>query len=400
MVRGAPIDRRRRLGLVACHASMFSVALALNLMPLLLPLLRRGVAPGVVLTNEQLGRIAAMIFAGTSAGLLCSGPWVNRCGARLFTVGGNLILALGLVALARANSYLGILVAAILMGFGGGVLDLILSPIVCALVPERRAQAMNWLHSFFCIGSFLVVLATTLAFGRSFTWHQVAALMAGPPAALAVAMAFVPHPSLTSPAMRRTRVGDLVREPYFLLALATIFLAGAVEMGIVQWLPAYAELELRMSRSMGGYCLLALSVAMALGRMGAGILSGRFPIQRVMALCSAVAAVLILFAGLTPSPVLSLGALILSGVAMGCLWPSTLGLAADRFPWAGASMFGVLSAVGNVGGILMPWAVGVVGDASRIGVGIGATAVCPFLVLVALRMMGRIPAMAARNSVA
>ncbi len=221
---------------------MLTVAIALTLMPVLLPFLRGGVAPGVVLTNEQLGRIAAMIFAGMAAGLLGSGQLANHCGARLFTVGGNLILAFGLLALARANSYLGILMAAALMGFGGGVLDMILSPIVCAWVPERRAQAMNWLHSFFCIGSFLVVLAATFAFGWSLTWHQVAALMAGPPAALAVAMAFVPHPNLTSAAIRRTQVGDLVREPYFLLALATIFLAGAVEMGIVQWLPAYAEL--------------------------------------------------------------------------------------------------------------------------------------------------------------
>jgi hypothetical protein len=63
-------------------------------------------------------------------------------------------------------------------------------------------------------------------------------------------------------------------------------------------------------------------------------------------------------------------------------------------------MFGVLSAVGNIGGVLMPWAVGVVGDASRIGVGIAATAVCPILILVALRMMGRVPAIAAMGSVA
>ncbi len=63
-------------------------------------------------------------------------------------------------------------------------------------------------------------------------------------------------------------------------------------------------------------------------------------------------------------------------------------------------MFALLSAVGNIGGVFMPWAVGVIGDASRIGVGIGATAVCPILILVTLRMMGRVRAIATSGTVA
>jgi fucose permease len=394
------VDPGRRWGLVTCHVSMLTVAIALNLMPILLPILRTSVGPGVPLTNEQLGRIAAMTFVGMTTGLLVSAPLANRYSARWFTMGGNLILLAGLLFLGAAESYAGVLAAATLMGVGGGVLDMILSPIVCALVPDRRGQAMNWLHSLFCVGAFLVVLVASVAFGRSWSWHRVAFLMAIAPGAVALAFGFVPHPNLAPATSRRVRVRDLARDPYFLLCLATIFLGGAVEMGIVQWLPAYAELELGLSRWMGGSSLLAFSVAMAFGRIGAGVASGRIPVRRVMTACTAAAAVLILVGGLAPFPGFSLANLVLGGVALGCLWPSTLGLAADRFPSAGASMFGVLSAVGNLGGVVMPWAVGIIGDFSRIGAGIAASAICPILILLALRAMGRMPVLSADRAVA
>jgi fucose permease len=382
--------RARRLGLLACHGSMMTLAISLNLLPVCLPLMRQGIGNGGVLTNEQLGRIAAMAFVGMVAGLLLSGPAACRIRARWFTVGGNLVIVAGLLALAFADSFQGVLVAATLMGLGGGLLDMILSPIVCALVPERRAQAMNWLHSFYCVGAVLIVLGATVAFARSWSWHQVAFAMAAPPAAFAATFAFVPHPDLKLAAGSHSGLRELVGHRYFLLSFAAIFLSGATEMGIAQWLPAYAELELGFSRWIGGSALLAFSVAMAAGRMGVGVISGRVPIRKIMAWSSAATAVLILLAGLFPVAGVALAAAVASGAAMSCLWPSTLGIAADRFPSAGTSLFGVLAAAGNCGGVFMPWAIGIIGDSSSLALGVSASAACPVLILLTLRAMGRV----------
>lgn len=400
MMDGPTTIRERRLGLVACHGSMMTLAIALNLMPVCLPLLRQGTGAGVMLNNEKLGRIAAMAFVGMVAGLILSGPAANRFRAKWFTVGGNLLIVAGLVALGFADSYRQILLAVTLMGLGGGILDMILSPIVCALEPERRAQAMNWLHSFYCVGAVLTVLGATVAFAMSCSWHEVAFWMAIPPAAVAGVFLFVHHPALAPEQVRRSRVRDLLANRYFLLTLATIFLTGAVEMGVAQWLPAYAELELGKSRWVGGASLLAFSVGMAVGRMGVGVISARVSIQKVMAWSSGLTALLLLFAGICPLASASLAASIASGLTLSCLWPSTLGVAGDRFPLAGASMFGVLAAVGNFGGILMPWGIGIIADSSSIALGIAASAVCPILILLTLRAMGKPEANPAGGSVA
>jgi nitrate/nitrite transporter NarK len=51
-------------------------------------------------------------------------------------------------------------------------------------------------------------------------------------------------------------------------------------------------------------------------------------------------------------------------------------------------MFGVLSAIGNLGGIFMPWTIGMIADSGTIALGIATSAACPILMLLALRAMG------------
>jgi fucose permease len=236
------------------------------------------------------------------------------------------------------------------------------------------------------VGAALTILAATVAFRRGLGWRALALGLAVAPAAVGLLFLVTPLPSI-APAGVRLRVRDLVRERFFLLALAAIFFGGATEMGLAQWLPAYAELELKLPRWVGGASLLAFSVAMAAGRMVIGSLSGRVPIVRLMAVSCATTAALILVAGLCPVPAVVLAAAVLAGFTGSSLWPSTLALAADRYALASASMFGVLAAFGNLGGILMPWCVGIVADHSRIALGIAVSAATPLLMLVVLRAL-------------
>ena len=66
-----------------------------------------------------------------------------------------------------------------------------------------------------------------------------------------------------------------------------------------------------------------------------------------------------------------------------------LGLAGHRFPRAGASLFGMLAALGNFGGIFMPWMIGAVADASSLRWGLATTPLCPLLMVGALAWMRR-----------
>ena len=368
---------------------MMVLAIAMNLMPVYLTSVSADLGGSAGLSKEQLGRIGAATFVGLVGGILLSGPLADRLGAKIFALMGSGLIALGLGVLGVAHSYEQVLVAVVVMGMGSGILDMILSPIVSALQPERRAVAMNWLHSFYCVGAVATVLIATVALKIGIHWRTLALWMVVLPVGVGAMFLRLQLPPLVGESSQRVPTRGLLRDRYFLVALAAIFLGGATEMGMSQWLPAYAELDLGLSRWVGGMALVGFSVAMTLGRWVVGLLNGRVPTFTIMLWSCWSSTVLFLVAAASPWPWIALLASILVGFTGSCLWPSTLAVTADRFPLGGASMFALLAAAGNLGGIGMPWAVGAIADRYTLALGLGAAAACPFAMAFLLRWLRR-----------
>ena len=355
-----------------CYAAMVCLAIAVNLMPIFLTTLRVDLGGSAGLTGEQLGRINAITFAGLVGGILFTGPLADRWGGKLFSVLGTLLICVGLGLLGISPGYSMVLVAVFVMGLGAGILDMVLSPIIAALQPDNRATALNWLHSFYGIGTVITVMVGTFAFRLGIGWRTISLTFIIVPLLVALGFLNVDLPPLISDKEgRRTPLRDLCRNSSFVAVNVAIFLGGALELGMAQWLPAYAEMSLGFSKSTGSVSLLAFSAAMALGRIFFGLIGRLVDPIRLMLGCCWTSVVLFLLACFAPWPAVALAASVAVGLAGSCLWPTTLGVAADRFPGGGASMFGLLAAFGNLGGILMPWLVGVTGGLVILAAGLG-----------------------------
>ena len=385
------MTRTTAYGLCVNYAGMMCLAIGLNLLPVFLTTLGADLGGDEGLTNEQLGRLGAMMFAGLVVGILVTGPLADRLGSKPFTIAGNGLIALGLLLLGLAPGYGTACLAVFVLGLGAGILDMMLSPIVCALQPEHRTAAMNWLHSFYCTGAVLTVLISSVAMRLGVNWRTLSFWLTVVPAL--VALAFVPMrmPALVAEGAERTRLRDLMRKPYFLIALATLFLGGATEVGMAQWLPAYAEKSLGYSKWIAGMSLLFFSLAMAIGRIGAGMAGRRLnPFSLLLGCC--VGSVFLMIVGcFAPWAAIALAGCMAVGITGSCLWPSTLAVVADHYPRGGASMFGMLSAFGNFGCVFMPWAVGAVADCSTMRWGLSTATLCPLVMIVLLlklRKMG------------
>jgi fucose permease len=307
---------------------------------------------------------------------------------KAFAVAGNALVAAGLALLGVAPSYACVLVAAFLMGVGAGTLEMVLSPIVAMLRSHRRAAAMNWLHSFYCIGAVVTVLVASWALEAGVHWRRLAWGLLAMPCAVAAAFAFVAVPQRDGARPPHARLGALAREPFFLLALVAIFLSGATELGMAQWLPAYAELTLEYPKWVGGMALMGFSLAMAVGRIAAGALGARLETITLMRWGGAASVALYLLGSLLPHPGAALAACIAVGLSASVLWPSVLAITSDRFGGGAPSMFGLLAAMGCLGGIVMPWTVGALSDAASMRAGLASAAVCPLVLIGVLVALG------------
>ena len=364
---------------LVCFGSMTCLAIAVNLVPIYLTTFSETFGGAAGLTEEQLGRISAVVFAATVMGILISGPLADRWGPKLFAMLGLASTIAGLCLLAGAANYAMLLASAAVMGFGGGILDMVLSPIVCALQPHQRAKTLNWLHAFYCIGALGTVLAGSIALHLHIPWRAVVLAMNIVP--LAMMLGFLPLriPSLVHEDAERTPVPALLKQPFFLAALIAITLCGATEQGMSQWLPAYAERSLGYSKAIGGLALAGFSMGMIVGRVIAGAAAHRVrPLPMMLAGC--IACILCYaIACFFPGPPIALAACIALGAAVSYLWPTTLGYAADRFPHGGGSMFSLMTAAGNMGCFIMPWIIGIIAQSTTLAYGLAAAMACPIM---------------------
>ncbi len=370
-----------------CYGAMMTLAIGLNLLPVFLTTLSALYGGDAGLTQEQLGRLGAIAFAGLAGGIVMTGPLVDRAGPKPFVQLSNVLVAAGLVGLAFSGSYTVLCVWMFILGLGAGILDMVLSPVVSALNPERRAVAMNWLHSFYAVGAVVTILVGALALKLGFGWKESCLVLVPLPLALLVAFGAQRFPSLTAEGGRMT-MGALVKERWFIVAMVAIFLGGATELGMAQWLPAYAETDLGFSQWTASMALLAFSVALALGRMVIGAIGGKWNAFQIMAWGCGLSVVLFLMGSFLPSPVGALMACVAAGFTGSCLWPTMLAVTADRYPDGGASMFGALAALGNAGGIFMPWLVGAIADRSDLHWGLAVSAVAPLAMLPLVLWLG------------
>ncbi|WP_053213479.1 sugar MFS transporter [Pseudomonas sp. Q12-87] len=386
-----PAPHSNRHALYACYAAMMCLAMALNFLPVYLTTFSDAFGASSGLTTEQLGRIPAVMFLSFIVAILITGPLADRGNARLIILFGLTTTSSGLGLVAFAPSYTFLLFAVAVMGFGAGVLDMILSPIVAALQPERRSAAMNWLHSYFCIGAVSAVLIASLALQWDISWRMVALGLLIAPIATFLLFMRTTLPPLIQDHVQRESMPTLIRQPYFIACMIAIFLGGATETGLSQWLPAFAEQGLGYSKETGGFALAGFSIGMALGRIAAALLQERIAAVSLMLGCCAVTVVLFFVISFAPSPALALTAAIAAGFSGSCLWPTMLAITADAYPQGGATMFSVLTASGNAGCSLIPWLVGIISAHSDLHIGLLAVTVCPAAMMLLLVWMSRWP---------
>lgn len=158
---------------------------------------------------------------------------------------------------------------------------------------------------------------------------------------------------------------QLLFHPFYLLALGAIFCGAGTEIVLNQWSSTFMEKALELPKVAGdllGMCGFAAMLGLA--RLLYGLYGSKIDISRVLTLGAAVSVVCYLTVALSPFDALNVAACAVCGFAAGLLWPGTLVLASERFPLAGAWLFAVLGAAGDIGASFSSWLTGVVADGS------------------------------------
>ena len=330
---------------------------------------------------------------------LLSAGFVDKIGYRASMGIAHLTSALGLVLLAFLPELLpapffGLLIAVIVYAIGGGLLEVLVSPIVESCPTDNKAKAMSLLHSFYCWGHVGVVLIST-AFFAVFgigNWKILAVLWAVVPFLNFFLFLRVPIAPLVPEGEKGLRLGELVRMRLFWILFLMMMGAGASEQAVSQWASTFAEQSLGVSKTVGDLAgPMAFAVCMGIARSFYGKYGSRIDLDRFMISSAALCVLSYLLLSLVPVPALSLLSCSLCGLSVGIMWPGTLSKAAATLRGGGTAMFALLALAGDLGCSGGPTLAGMVSAAAGddLRVGILAAVVFPVLLLLGLCLLCR-----------
>ena len=189
--------------ILASYLGYITQAVVNNFAPLLFLTFRSQME----LTLEQITLLTTLNFSIQLLVDFLSVKVVDRIGYRPCVVAAHLFSAAGLSALAflpqlLGNAYAGLMLAVTLYAMGGGLIEVLVSPIVEACPTDKKEAAMSLLHSFYCWGHVAVVLVSTAFFQLAGigNWRIMACLWAVLPLVNALYFSQVPIRRVVDPA--------------------------------------------------------------------------------------------------------------------------------------------------------------------------------------------------------
>ena len=376
--------------LIACYLGFITQAIAANFAPLLFLTFHRTY-------QISLGRIAfistAFFFTQLLVDLFCA-KYVDRIGYRRSVIASEVFSAAGLIGLAFLPSllpdpYVGILISVIIYAMGSGLIEVLVSPIVEACPFDNKDSVMSLLHSFYCWGSVGVILLSTIFFAifGIENWRILACIWALIPLYNTFNFISCPIESLTEEG-EGLSIRQLCHIPIFWLALVLMVCAGASEISMAQWVSAYVESALGISKSIGdiiGPCLFA--VMMGTSRSFYGKYGEKIDLMKFMIGSGALCLVCYLLSALAPLPFLNLVGCAVCGFSVGIMWPGTISIASKKIPLGGTAMFALLAMAGDLGGSVGPGIVGFVTQNANDNLKVGMLAGCVFPTVLVLSVL-------------
>lgn len=330
---------------------------------------------------------------------LLSAGLIDKIGYRISIMTAHGLSALGLIALALLpkllpNSWLGLVVAVTIYAVGGGLLEVLVSPMVEACPTENKEKAMSMLHSFYCWGQVGVILLSTIfftAFGLK-NWKILAFVWALIPLLNLFLFIKVPIAVLEKEG-EGLSLKQLTGKKIFWIFMLFMVCAGASEQAVSQWASAFAEEALMVGKTKGDLAgPMFFAIMMGLSRTIYGKYGEKMDLKRTMLISGILCIISYFIITLSPYPILSLAGCGLCGLSVGIMWPGTFSMASASIKGGSTAMFAFLALAGDLGCSAGPTLVGQVAGAfdNNLKAGILAAAIFPvILVLLILKTKSR-----------
>jgi len=293
--------------------------------------------------------------------------FVDKIGYKVSIVIAHICSTLGLACLTFLpnlfnDPFIGLLISVMIYAIGGGLLEVLVSPIVESCPTNHKEKAMSLLHSFYCWGQVAVVLLSSIFFNLFGidNWRILALIWMLIPFFNTVLLIKVPIASISdnetvlSPRM-------LIKQRIFWIFVLVMFCAGASEMSVSQWASTFAEQGLGVDKTVGDLAgPMFFAVLMGTSRTIYGKYGHKINLDRFMLFSGILCILSYIIISLSPWPMVSLIGCGICGLSVGIMWPGTFSIASSTIKGGQTAMFAYLALAGDLGCMGGPTIVGLI----------------------------------------
>ena len=240
--------------MTACFIGYIVQAIVVNFVPLLFLTFHSNY-------HIPLSKITMLITVNFGIQLLIdllSAGFIDKIGYRASIILAHIFSAIGLILLAIlpelcSDPFTGIVIAVIFYAVGGGLIEVLISPIMESCPTDNKEKAMSLLHSFYSWGQVGVVLISTLFFKLFHieNWKILSLLWSLIPIINAVIFLKTPIAPLVQEGESGLTMKELFSNKLLWTFLLMMMSAGASEQAVSQWTSTFAEQALKVNKTVG-----------------------------------------------------------------------------------------------------------------------------------------------------
>lgn len=303
---------------IAAMASMFIYAACVTVIPISLVKiseelsfnLTQGGFLGFISSIEQFLVLILSCFAAAKFGKI---PLLRAA---------LIIMSIGLYLFTKSTTYIMAVFLILLLGFGEGFMEALLTPLVEDLHPGDQGIKMNLLHAFWPIGVSVSVLIFGELLSRGISWRVLFIGLAV--AVLIISFIYPSGKQINLPKSRTdfSHMGEILAKPRFWFLGLALFFSGGAEGGFAYWSASYIQLQYNTAPRAGALGAALFALGMVIGRLTTSHLAHKIGLKKIL-LSSAAYSLLISLSFFAISGLSSLLIfMFFIGLGIASLWPS------------------------------------------------------------------------------
>lgn len=349
--------KRRTLFVIAC-LGMLTFGIVLTTLGAVLP----SVIARFGLDKAEAGALLLLMSFGILVGSLVFGPVVDRNGYKRILLGSCALIVVGLEGIAFAGSLGWLRVAVAAIGFGGGIINGAANALVADISSdEQRAAGLSIVGAFFGVGAVGVPFALGSLLGL-FGYSGIIATIGGLVLVPLLLTAVAPFPApKQSQGFPLAAAAGLLRDPILLTMGVMLFLESGMEITVGGWTTTFFKEELQIPDRRALVYLSLYWLGFLLTRGALGMIRRPLAPTRVLLTCLTLALIGALVLIRTQNPSLAALGVFCLGTGFAATFPVVLSLVGERYAALSGTAFSIVMVMALTGGMLLPYATGVLG---------------------------------------